>query len=477
MMKSLKNLSRLQIIILSLVLVLVLGTGAFFLLRNTQQAAPDTGPSYEPAQISRGSFSISISGYGVLVAADEVDVGFFNEGVIAAINIEPGDLVSEGDVLAELADLDELHAEVNTLEIAANQARENYEYALAHPEVALAEAQATLASTNLAVEEAEKDIHYSGDGRCSDATIQEYYFQMREYEDQAHVWQTYLDDGSGYGRDFILESLNPILEKYRLSYINWQYCQGYTTDEITDSEMILDVAKAEQTYAQTIVEKINSNNGIDEDTLSILEAEANLAALKLTLAQNQLAGSVITAPCDGLITTLNAKVDDDAEIVEIITIARESIPVLQFIIDESDYTYVTTGVQGHVEFSALPEKIFTGSVSRVDLGMDSTFGFASIQGQFTLDNSPYFDNVTLPYGMMGTITMSVKDVNNAVLVPAGAVLSDTNGTPYVYLLVNNLPQKQEIEVGVQGDTYFEVLSGLQEGDLVATSFDEISESN
>jgi RND family efflux transporter MFP subunit len=478
MMKALKNLSRKQIIVLSVVLVLINGAVVFFVVRNAQQSkVVDSGPNYGSTQITRGSFNIDIEGYGTLIAADTVEVGFMNEGVIASIDVEPGDIVSEGDVLAELADLDELQAEVNTLQIAANQATENYQYALDHPEVALAEAQATLAAANLAVEEAQKDLHYTGEGRCSDDTIMEYYWDMRTYEDQAHVWQTYLDDGgSGYGRDFILKNLNPILEKYRLAYINWQYCQGYTSAEITDSEMTLDMAKAEQTYAQTIVDKINSTKGIDEDTLAILEAEATLAQLKLELAQIQLEGSVIFAPCDGLITVVNAKVDDDAEIAEIITIARDSIPVAQFIIDESDYTYVTAGVTGTVEFDALPDKVFTGYVSRVDLGMDSTFGFASIQGQFTLDNSPYFDNVSLPYGMMGTITMNVKNVQNAILVPTGAVLSDTNGDPYVYMLVNNVPQKQTIEVGVQGDSYFEVLSGLQEGDLVATSFDDIDET-
>ena len=475
-MKYLKSLSRKQIIILGVSLALVIGTAAFFILRNPQGAVVESRPSYEPVQISRGSFSISVSGTGILIAADEVGVGFYNEGVIESINVEPGDIVFEGDVLARLADLEELQAKVNTLEIEAKKAQTNYEYAISHPEVAMAEAQATLAEANLAVEDAKKDIHTVGQGRCSDETILEYYYQMREYQDQVTVWQNYLDDGSGYGRDYILERLNPLLEKYRLSYINWQYCQGYTAEEMTESDLTLDISVAQQTYAQYIVNKMNSTNGIDEETIAILEAEANLANLKSTLAKLQLEGSVITAPCDGLITAVNAKVDDDAEVAEIITIARTSIPVLQFIIDESDYTYMVTGIQGQVVFDALPEKIFTGTVSRVDLGMDSTFGFASIKGQFTLDNSPYFDNVTLPYGMMGTITMTVKEVNQAILVPVSAVLSNSDGTPYVYLLNNGVPEKHEIEVGVQGDTYFEVLSGLEEGNQVATSFDEISDT-
>ncbi len=475
-MNLLKSLSRKQIILLITCLVFILGTATFFTVRNLQAKSVDSGPSYEPATIARGSFSITVSGTGILMATDEVGVGFTNKGVIESITVEPGDVVSEGDVLAQLVDLDELSAEVNRLELAAKKAQANYEYALEHPEVALAEAQATLAAANLAVEDAKKGVHQVGQARCSDDTILEYYYQMREYEDQAAVWQTYLEDGSGYGHDYILERLNPLQEKYRLAYINWQYCQGYTEEEITDSDLTLGLSEAQQNYAQTIVDKITATNGVDEETLAILKAEATLANLKYSLAKMQLEGSVITAPCDGLITAVNAKVEDDAEVAEIITIARATTPVLQFIIDESDYTYMVTGIPGQVVFTALPEKIFTGTVSRVDLGMDSSFGFPSIKGQFSLDNSPYFDNVTLPYGMMGTITMTVKEVNQAIVVPVGAVLSASDGTPYVYLLNSGTPIKQEIEVGVQGDTYFEVLSGLQEGDLVATSFDEISDT-
>jgi HlyD family secretion protein len=475
MMKYLKSLSRKQIILLLGCLALMVGTAAFFAVRNHQTAAVNTGPSYAPATIARGSFSITVSGTGTLIAADEIGVGFTNLGVIESINVEAGDVVKEGDILAQLADLDPLQAKVNTLEIEAKKAQSNYDYALNHPEVALAEAQATLAAANLAVQDAKKGVHSVGQTRCSDETILEYYYQMRQYQDQAAVWQNYLDDGSGYGHDYILERLNPLQEKYRLAYINWQYCQGYTTEEMTDSELSLGLSEAQQSYAQTIVDKITSTNGVDEETLAILKAEATLANLKYSLAAMQLEGSVIKAPFDGLITAVNAKVEDDAEVAQIITVARTSTtPVLQFVIDESDYTYMVTGIPGQVVFDALPKKIFTGKVSRVDLGMDSSFGFASIKGQFSLDNSPYFENVTLPFGMSGTITMTVKEVNQAILIPVGAVLSASDGTAYVYLLNSGVPVKQDIEVGVQGDTYFEVLSGLKEGDLVATSFDDIS---
>jgi HlyD family secretion protein len=475
MMKFLKNLSRKNIILLCAGLVLVIGVTAFFLLRSKAANNEITGPSYEPVQISRGSFDITVSADGILIASDEVNVGFLNEGVVGAVNVETGDLVSEGDVLAELTDLDDLKAEIGTLKIASQKATEAYEYAVAHPEVSLAEAQATLAATNLAVEDAKKGYVTKGIGRCSDDAITEYYYSMQEYKQQADVWQNYLNDGnSGYGHDYILEKLNPLLEKYRLAYVNWQYCQGYSDEEITDSHLTLDIAKANQIYAQTIVEKIASTNGVDEETLAILKAEATLAELKLAQAEMELEGSVITAPCDGLVLSVDIKVDDEVKVKSSIGIAKNTIPVLQFMIDESDYTYMSTGVTGLVLFDALPDKTFSGTVTRVDLGMDNSFfAFSTIKGLFTLDNSTYFDNVTLPYGMMGTVTMITKQVNQAILVPLAAVLSEDDGTPYVYVINNNVPEKRVIEVGVQGDTYFEVLSGLQEGELVATSFDDI----
>jgi RND family efflux transporter MFP subunit len=478
MMKFLKQISPKQIILLCIALVFVGSITALFLHhRNNANPTVDSGPNYEPTQVSRGSFTVTVSADGTLIAADTLETGFYNEGVVGSIEVKAGDMVSEGDILAELSDLDDLQTQIAALKIEANQAQKNYDYALNHPEVALAEAQATLAATNLAADNTQKELHRQGDGRCSDDTIESYYFQTLNYKQQADVWQNDLEDGSGYGQDYILEHLNPLLDKYRQAYINWQYCQGYTGEEITNSELARDKSLAEQAYAQVIVDKIALNDGIDTDTLAILAVEANLAQLKLNLAEMQLQGSQISAPCDGLILSVNAQVGDEVQVQPIISIARNTVPVLQFAINESDYTYMTNGVRGQVVFDALPEKIFSGTVSSVDLSMDSSYGFSTIKGLFTLDNSPYFDNVNLPYGMMGTINMTVKEVKQALLVPLKAVLSDKDGTPYVYVMNHGLPEKREIEVGVQGDTTFEVLSGLQEGEFVATGFDDISDIN
>ena len=477
-MKFLKSLSRKTIILLSVGLVVLIGGVTFFAVRNTAKTdTTSSGPSYDPVQVTRGSFTVTVSADGTLIASDETNIGFTNEGVVGTVNVKAGDIVSAGDVLAELTGLDDLKAEISSLTVTANEAQKNYEYALAHPEVAQAQAEATLAASNLDLEDAQKGHVTKGEGRCSDDAIESWYFKMLDLQHQAEVWQNYLESGnSGYGHDYLLEHLNPILEQYRLAYVNWQYCQGYTTEEITDAQLALDKAKAQQVYAQTIVDRINSSNGVDEETLNILEAEANVAELNLAQAQSELAGSVITSPCDGLILSVNIAEGDDADVKSVISIAKTSIPVLQFMIDESDYTYMAAGVTGKVVFDALPDKMFNGTVTRVDLGMDtSSFGFSTIKGLFTLDANPYFDNVSLPYGMPGTVTMTVKQVDQALLIPLGAVLSENDGTPYVYVINNNVPEKREITVGVQGDTYFEVLSGLQEGELVATSFSDISD--
>ena len=58
--------------------------------------------------------------------------------------------------------------------------------------------------------------------------------------------------------------------------------------------------------------------------------------------------------------------------------------------------------------------------------------------------------------------------NNALVVPAGAVQTQ-NGTSTVSVMRDGVPTVTPVELGLSSDTQVELLSGVQEGDLVVTS--------
>jgi macrolide-specific efflux system membrane fusion protein len=59
------------------------------------------------------------------------------------------------------------------------------------------------------------------------------------------------------------------------------------------------------------------------------------------------------------------------------------------------------------------------------------------------------------------------EARNVVLVPIGA-LHQTNGRHYVNVLQNGQKVKRTVEVGLKNETYVEIKSGLEAGEIVVT---------
>ena len=64
------------------------------------------------------------------------------------------------------------------------------------------------------------------------------------------------------------------------------------------------------------------------------------------------------------------------------------------------------------------------------------------------------------------VVLAAKD--NVLTIPTAAIRS-SNGQNYVNLLVNGQQQKQNIEVGIIGDTMTEITSGLTAGQTIVVS--------
>ncbi len=70
-----------------------------------------------------------------------------------------------------------------------------------------------------------------------------------------------------------------------------------------------------------------------------------------------------------------------------------------------------------------------------------------------------------------SVEVTGGSAQNAVLVPLEALNQD--GEQYfVYVMENGIPTERVVEIGIQDTLYAEVLSGLEPGEVVATSYTE-----
>ena len=94
--------------------VLVLGGGGFVYLNNRNgSTSAETESTLQTARVRQGDLIVLASGSGTMIPASELELGFGASGSIAELNVQVGDRVPEGQVLAVQGDREQLEAAGN----------------------------------------------------------------------------------------------------------------------------------------------------------------------------------------------------------------------------------------------------------------------------------------------------------------------------------------------------------------------------
>lgn len=466
------------LLVLALALIVIVGAAAWqypqivvlFQARDTVKAT-STAVAYKTTTVRRSNLSQAISGTGTVMTGQSVDLGFLVSGTLAALNVEPGDEVTEGQVLAVLGDTSELKQTIIDQELAVQVAQKDLEALRSNSASALARAQVSQAAAAQAYADAQASVHSAGDARCAPSKTQEYYFQFLYAQMHVDEWEGYLDDPTtGYGRDYILEQLRPLRQTCNQAYSNYTYCQGYTEAEISASQANLQLAKAELDQASGTFEHLKSVSGIDPVEVALAEAKLENAKLQLSKAQTLLTGTTITAPMNGTVTSVNAKVGDEVDTSTLITLADLEQPQVQVYMDETDLTNFAVGCPAAVTFDSVPGETFLGSVSQVSPVLVTVSSSSMVEGLVELEKKEMASGKKLSVGMTASVEVTCSEAADALTVPLQALYEPEGAQAYVYILnTQHQPEKREVVVGLRTVASAEILSGLSEGETIITS--------
>lgn len=473
---------RTTLILLTTALVIIIGVG--FGLWQYKQASEDTASKtiagYQTTAVRRGNVALTISGSGEVVSSESADLGFPVSGTLAELNVQLGDQVTKGQVLATLEGIENLELKVKEQELAVEIAQNTLDKLLKSNDSVLAQALYDKAAAEETYAKAKANLHMSGDERCDQNLILQYYFEYRGLEKRIQPWQEALDSGkTGYGRDFILEMLQPLWKQYEAAYANYTYCQTYTSQEVEDSHAALKLAKAKMDQATRIYEKLKTASGADNTEIEIAQATLENAKSQLTKAQYNLAGATIVAPMDGVVTdvigTVGQKVkqgqeDESNNTGTILTITDMSQPKVEVNIDETDLQNFAVGCGAQVTFTALSGQTFSGTVTQVMPTLETVQEVGMLQGVIELEKTKTATGKTLPLGLTASAEITCQASDDALIAPAQALYEPEGEPIYVYILNSqNQPEKREVTVGIQTVASAEILNGLSEGDRVITS--------
>jgi len=192
---------------------------------------------------------------------------------------------------------------------------------------------------------------------------------------------------------------------------------------------------------------------------ALTDAQANLAA-----AQQLVSQTMIHAPVAGTVYLLNV---GRTEFVEegklLLQVADLHHLRVRAYFDEPEIGRLAVGQKIQIKWDAKPGSSWQGHIVRIPSTV-ITYGTRNVgEVMVQLDDG---DGELLPDTNV-TVTVTTSSESNALTIPREALHSE-NGKSYVYKVVDEQLVRTPVTIGTPNLTQAPILSGLQEGDWVAT---------
>jgi HlyD family secretion protein len=444
-----------------IILVLAAGAAWYFLAGSSiLQKASAATPGVKLTAVKRGSLVVSAAGTGALAAGKTATLSFSTAGIVTEVNVQAGDTVTAGQVLAKQGSTGSLEAAVASATLKQLQAQQALAALQKDPQMALAQAFQKMINAQQTYNTALLADQRTAYARCS----QEVATRNRAALDNAtnklqEIGLRY------YGSDAWIEARN----KYDTALANYNSCISYTADEKTNAGASLQVATVALQQAKDDYAALKDNNGIDPDAMAAAQVALTAADAQLAQAQDNLAGATLIAPFAGKVVSLAGASGSMADTSTFITLADMSTLRVTVSIDEADLDKLALGNSATVSFNAVPEQTFHGKVVQVNPST-STFGqFRAVTGVIELDAAAVKALQTVPLGVSASVTVIQSEVKDVLLIPIAALKSSDQGYTVMVKGSDGNLVSRPVEVGLKDDASAVITSGLTEGEMVSST--------
>ena len=491
-------------------MALVVVAGVAWQLLSPSQSAAAADTSYTTAEVTRMDVSSSITGSGTLEAADSYSVSTLLEGTILTADFEEGDQVEEGTVLYTIDSSDAANS-LEQAEISLNQAQRSYSNQLesqedltitapvtgqvysidveAGDEVAAGETVATVRDSqtmSLEISFPADDAASFYVGQSATVTLDSTFETLSGTISKIAGTDTVLT-GNVVVRTVTIDVTNPgglsttqtasaaVGSATSTSSGTFTYKEEETvTTEVSGEVAAIRVSEGDQVSSgQTLI--VLTSDDLDDQIQSAQDSLRN-AEISYENQTEQLEDYTITAPITGTIVDKNYNAGETSESNQVLcTIYDLSYLTMTLSVDELDIANIAVGQSVTIVADAVEDTTYTGVVTKVSVAGTSSGSATTYPVTIRIDET----DGLLP-GMSVDATIELASAENVLAIPSAAlnrgntvlVTADSpsavNGT-----LVESTTEggedyySVEVTIGVNGDDYIEITSGLQEGDTVA----------
>lgn len=418
---------------------------------NGAQAVPTSTPIPTAPAVARPTYLVQrgdvqeiLEFSGRWQPRDQAQLSFEISGTVRAVNVQRGDTVAAGELLADFQ-ITDLENQLASAELSLETAIANLDSgtegsvgSVADAEIALANARLSLENTRGGSPWTQVESARLGVESAEDAVVN----AQRAYDDAvSHPEQGASAADSAYQS---LQNAQNQLESARISY--YSAAQSFNNYQFQIAQAENAVLKAELDLADA-----RSGGSNPDGESAVRSAQLQVDQIKASIAQSSL-----YSPIDGVVLEVSIKPGDQAEAFStVITVGipepQEAIASLAF----NDAQQLSVGLVGVCQVANRPETAVQCVVRQIPLSnrdADQTTRVAA-----SLEDTPT--------GQLIEVQMPLQVRSNVLWLPPAAVRVFQNRT-FVVLDTPDGPRSVDVEVGLQTDERVEIISGVNEGDVV-----------
>ena len=236
--------------------------------------------------------------------------------------------------------------------------------------------------------------------------------------------------------------------------------------KLDDSDLQAELGQIDARLALAEINKARAENLLPKKAISQQEYDAAFSAYNLLLAQKhtqqvQISKTEIRAPFAGRVGV--RQVSEGAFVsptTPLITLQDVSRIKVDFPLPERYAAEVKTG-QKFTFTVAGNGQVFEGAVTVLEPAISAATRSLLVRGLCTSPQG------LLPGGF-AEVTLTLDGLANGFMVPSQAIIPSPRGQG-LYLIENGRAKLQPVEIGIRTDDQVQILRGVKEGDVVATT--------
>jgi membrane fusion protein (multidrug efflux system) len=200
-----------------------------------------------------------------------------------------------------------------------------------------------------------------------------------------------------------------------------------------------------------------SKRGRLEGEVKVAKARADLEEIQATLEK-----CIIKAPISGIVAEkrkwTGEKTGPNDSVIVTILQTREVYADVE--LNEQKLAEVNVGQEAEVRADAYPGQIFNGKVHMISPTIETKS--RTVRVRVKVSNARQL----LKPGMFARVTLILDKIENALVVPAEAVMRTKEGRQVVFVIIDNVAFLREVQIGLQKENWIEIRKGVKIGEQV-----------